>query len=569
MKKISVLVTAVGGDIGDNIVKCLQDREPSLTIYGSDMDPYAFGRVRVKEFFCPTPAVKESEYAAFLAEIIKQKKIRYIFPSSEAEIEYFHRNRAKYLSQNVHVMINNPLILDNFSDKYQTSLFLKDKGVDFPRTFLLNEYNNQLPFPVLIKKRKSSGSKIVLIVNNPEEMQFYRKKYLKEDLIVQEYIGHKDEEYTIGVFSDGKNTHCIGLRRYLASDAGITRFAELVYDPEINALGCKVAQLTGLEGCLNIQVRKTDKGFIPFEINPRISGTSYIRHYFGFKDVQWWLDMKEGRPIQYVPKFERGFAVRAVREVFLDLEEKECDASLPLDFKIDKWDSYFFKRKIARLRITEPVKDFSKELERLVAKVKKDKARFFIVKSVCDKTMEKVFLKYGFKKYGISIDLAFDKEKAPPIKFSENVPIRPYQSEDLPAIRTIAKDGFRWSYFYKCGFGDSSKVDQYYPQWIENLSNDPDCTIFVAEEKGRVVGFNALKINRETQEGRIVLIATDTKSREKGIGRALVRASLYNGPEYIRKLYAMTQMNNIKAIEFYHHMGFKDVRKESIFCIKF
>lgn len=318
MRNLSILVTGIGGDIGENIVKCLKETNYRLKIYGCDMDRYASGRRRVTEFF-QSPHAKKKEYTEFLKEILRSRKIDYIFPSSETEIEYFNKNRNLFNDLKVDVIINNKVILDNFMDKYRTSLFLKKRGLPYTRTFLIDEYKDEFGFPLIMKKRRGSGSKIVLVVNNGKELKFYRDKYKDEDLIVQEYLGNVNEEYTLGVFSDGRQSHCIAFRRYLSSDVGITRFAELTLDKDIEQVGRRIAEVTDLRGSLNIQARKTENGFVPFEINPRISGTVYVRHRFGFKDVKWWLDLKEKKTITYTPRYKYGIGVRAISEVFYDL----------------------------------------------------------------------------------------------------------------------------------------------------------------------------------------------------------------------------------------------------------
>jgi len=315
LKQIRILVTGAGGDIGFNIIKCLKDADYNLFILGCDIDPYAMGRTMVKKFLKAPKALNEEKYLDFIKNTIKKYRIEYIYPSTEIEIEFFHRNR-EYFDKTA-VFINNPFIIDTFLDKYKTINFLKNNGLSYPTTFLIEDYNNQLDFPLLIKHRRSWGGKGLLIIRDSKEFEFYRKRIT--DAIVQEYIGTDDEEYTAGVFSNGKNIYSICFRRQLGYGS-LTKFAQLVHENEIEHLVEKIARICHLEGSINIQFRKTKKGVIPFEINPRISSTVYFRHYFGFQDVKWWLDMKENKPIDYRLKYKKGIGVRTIGEVFFDLE---------------------------------------------------------------------------------------------------------------------------------------------------------------------------------------------------------------------------------------------------------
>ena len=319
MKVLSVLVTGVGGDIGENIIKCLNESSYDLRIYGCDMAYYASGRERVEEFFHSPSATNKREYTEFLKNIVLNKQIDYIFPSSEVELEFFNENAGIFRDINACIIINSKEVLDNFLDKYSTSIFFREHGLPFARTFLVKEYSGDLSYPLIMKKNKGSGSKVVLIIKSDEELVFYTEKYKDDDMIIQEYLGNPDEEYTIGIFADGINCYSIAFRRYLSSDVGVTIYAELTIDKDIEKLGNAIAHAVNLEGAINVQVRKTDRGYIPFEINPRISGTAYVRHRFGFKDVQWCLDLEENQAIEYSPLYKSGIAIRTIKEVFYDL----------------------------------------------------------------------------------------------------------------------------------------------------------------------------------------------------------------------------------------------------------
>ena len=316
-KQIRVLVTGAGGDIGFNIIRCLKDTEYNLYLLGCDIDPYAIGRKEVEKFLKAPKALDEEKYFEFIENTVKKYNVRYIYPTTEAEIEFFDRNREYFDNCGAVVFINNSFIVNTFLDKYETVNFLKNNGLPYPATFLIENYNNQLNFPVLIKARKSWGGKGLLIINDSEELEFYKKRIA--NAIVQEYIGTEDEEYTVGVFSDGKNVYSICFRRYLGYGS-LTKFAQLIHDNEIRGLVEKIADACQLEGSINVQFRKTTEGYVPFEINPRISSTVYFRHYFGFQDVKWWLDLKENTQIEYKLKYKKGIGVRTVGEIFFELE---------------------------------------------------------------------------------------------------------------------------------------------------------------------------------------------------------------------------------------------------------
>jgi len=316
-KRMRVLVTGVGGDIGSSVIKCLEDSGYALELLGCDIDPYAAGRKEVENFLNAPKAVDEENYLKFVMNAIEQYEIEFIYPTTEAEIEFFDRKREYFDKCGAVVFINNSFIINTFLDKYETVKFLKKNGLPYPATFLLEEYDNQLNFPLLIKTQRGWGGKELLRIKDTEELEFYQKR--TANAVVQEDIGIEDEEYTVGVFSDGTNVYSICFHRYLGYGS-LSKFVQLVHSNEIESFVEKIARASQLEGSINVQFRKAKDGYIPFEINPRLSSTVYFRHYFGFQDVKWWLDLKQNKPIEYKLRYERGVGVRTVGEVFFELE---------------------------------------------------------------------------------------------------------------------------------------------------------------------------------------------------------------------------------------------------------
>ena len=56
-----------------------------------------------------------------------------------------------------------------------------------------------------------------------------------------------------------------------------------------------VAHRLQLRGSINVQLRKTTRGPVIFEINPRFSSTVMFRHQLGFTDLLWSLQEARGQ----------------------------------------------------------------------------------------------------------------------------------------------------------------------------------------------------------------------------------------------------------------------------------
>ncbi|MFH1369592.1 MAG: ATP-grasp domain-containing protein [Elusimicrobiota bacterium] len=317
-KRRTILITSVGGDIGQSIIKCVRDSMPADRIIGCDIDLFAAGKHFADRFYVCPRAADKSKYKRFILNLVKTAKVDYVLPVSEPEIFFFDSNRDIFKDSKVQILINKHGLVKTFFDKYATAVFLKQNGLPYPKTYLLSKYKNQLKFPMLIKPRWGWGGKGAVHVRNNSELRFHRKK--TDNAIVQEILGTPENEYTATVFSDGKKYFSIAFRRQLGYGS-LTKVAELINDRDISRISERIAKKAGLFGSVNIQFRKTSKGYVPFEVNPRISSTVYFRHYFGFSDVYWWINSSEKRKISFRLKYRKGVAVRCLNEIFLDLKK--------------------------------------------------------------------------------------------------------------------------------------------------------------------------------------------------------------------------------------------------------
>jgi carbamoyl-phosphate synthase large subunit len=320
-KTVKILVTGIGGDIGMGIIRCLQEIKYHSFLLGCDINKYPAGKNFVDDFFIAPSALYKENYIISIMDMCKKHNINFLIPSTEQEIKVIDENRNLFKAFNINILINNKYIIDTFMDKDKTIEFFNNNGFLYPRTYSINEYKGELKYPFIMKLKETRGGKGVFIINDKLDFEYYKSRY--ENSIIQEIIGNIDEEYTIGVFSDGSKTYNIAFRRYLGFGS-LSRYVELIKDNHIDLLANNISNATKLIGCFNIQVRKDKSGnYIPFEINPRLSSTIYFRNFFGFTDLKWWLDLYLGNEIKYTLKYSKGIGIRTLNEVFFELEQSE------------------------------------------------------------------------------------------------------------------------------------------------------------------------------------------------------------------------------------------------------
>ena len=303
--KKKVLVAGIGlGSLGLELLKCLR-LDDSFTVYGADIEKNAYGHFdsRFAETFTVRSSPTES-YCDDLIRICHEKDIKYITPGAEATNKIICLHQDRFHDEGIFPLVNSLRVFNICSNKVQCNEFLKSNALSSIDTVLvpnggsLNEFSR---FPCGVRPATySGGSNLVFIAENIEEARFF-VGYLASreiDSCVQEYIDSSDE-FTVGVLSspEGKILSSIALKRNLSSKLSrLLSYGDRIISsgwsqgrieqfPNICKQAEQIALALGSTWALNIQGRVKDGVFVPFEINPRYSGTSYFRAMSGVNEI--------------------------------------------------------------------------------------------------------------------------------------------------------------------------------------------------------------------------------------------------------------------------------------------
>ncbi len=344
---IVILVTAVGGGaVGRQIVKALQMSELPLRIVVTDASPFAFGLTKAERAYV-VPLANDPNYIDTLLEICAHEGVQFLAPGFEAELECVSANRARFEAAGVRLLINDAQVIDLCQDKWRTFEFLRDQAFPYAESWLIEsktDLEQITTFPVVVKPALGGGgSRYVYIARDCRELEMYASLLLRDRQVtmVQEYVGTSDEEYTVGVLTTptGELVGSIALRR-LILEAISTKlripaldgthsltissgFSQGVIDeyPDVRATCEAIAARLGSRGPLNIQCRKTKRGVVAFEINPRLSGTTSIRALVGFNEPEALIRYHLTGETTSLANYRRGYAFRELRERFVSFEQ--------------------------------------------------------------------------------------------------------------------------------------------------------------------------------------------------------------------------------------------------------
>jgi carbamoyl-phosphate synthase large subunit len=154
--------------------------------------------------------------------------------------------------------------------------------------------------------------------------------------IAQEYIPHEAGEFTVGVLSapDGAVLGAIAMKRVFPAKISVlargtdflissgTSQGHIGEYPDICSTAREMARALGSTGPMNIQGRlRPDGRFVPFEINPRFSATTYLRALAGFNEVDHHVSLLIGKTPAAPLLIRPGWYLRSLTELYVPDEE--------------------------------------------------------------------------------------------------------------------------------------------------------------------------------------------------------------------------------------------------------
>ncbi|WP_119067948.1 GNAT family N-acetyltransferase [Aggregatilinea lenta] len=133
--------------------------------------------------------------------------------------------------------------------------------------------------------------------------------------------------------------------------------------------------------------------------------------------------------------------------------------------------------------------------------------------------------------------------------------IRPWKPDDLPILRKVARVSYRDSRFYFDERFPEAQCDALYETWIEKSCSGYAEQVLVAEYQGAAAGYISCHIRDGV--GDIGLVGVDERAQGRGLGRALVVASLdWFKSQGLERVTVVTQGRNIPAQRLYQRCGF-------------
>jgi|GEM_PF-372861 len=336
--KISVLIPGIGaGSLGLEIAKALRHAR-GYRLIGTDIAETAYG-LYDKECFDHTYLIRRlppQQYAEQLLEIALRDEVDAVAPGAEEVHRILAENREIFERRGILVMLNTRKVIGMCGDKSTVFAFLRQRDITVPDTRNIvsdEDVEGFASYPCVVKPDSmSGGSNLVFIAENPQEAVFL-VRYLRKrgyNSTLQQYITCL-REFTAGVLSapTGEVLGSVAMERLLDNKLSYKlRYGGRVISsgwsqgridnfPEVRAQAERIATALNSKWAMNIQGRLNEDGvFLPFDINPRHSGTTYLRALAGFNEPHLLLQhffnhthppVDALRPGHYLRGFEEKF----------------------------------------------------------------------------------------------------------------------------------------------------------------------------------------------------------------------------------------------------------------------
>lgn len=266
MKKVNVLF--LGGakrvSLAEHLIKAGKRLDLEIVIFSYELDE----RVPLASIGTILKGKKWSDADLFsdLHNQINTNDISIVLPFVDPAIEVAEMLKAG--NDSLFIPTCSKDICHIMFDKVLSERWFVEKGLPIPPSY---SKDDKLSFPVIVKPRRGSASKGILVIDNAEQ---WGKLQNKEDYVIQQYIADR-EEYTVDCYvtTSGKIISIVPRLR-IQTAGGEVMNSETRRDKDLIDISERVLKSGDFKGPVTIQFlrdKKTGATYI-MEINPRLGG---------------------------------------------------------------------------------------------------------------------------------------------------------------------------------------------------------------------------------------------------------------------------------------------------------
>jgi dTDP-4-amino-4,6-dideoxy-D-galactose acyltransferase len=227
---------------------------------------------------------------------------------------------------------------------------------------------------------------------------------------------------------------------------------------------------------------------------------------------------------------------------------------MPVLCEILEWDTSFFGRRIGRLVARRLSAATLVNLDDWVARNQIEGVYFLC--EAADAESIALAEQHKFHLADIRVTLENCQPGAERICANEDLLVRRACSEQMEALKAIARSSHTDTRFYQDPHFQPSQCDGLYETWLEQSCTGDANMVLAAELGGKVAGYITCHLDSDVV-GRIGLFAVAESARGHGVGTALIRAALgWFSDERRSRVTVVTQGRNVRGQRTYERCGF-------------
>lgn len=219
-----------------------------------------------------------------------------------------------------------------------------------------------------------------------------------------------------------------------------------------------------------------------------------------------------------------------------------------------EWDSQFFGKRIARMRVPRLDEESATEIERWC--VAEGIECLYFLADFSDKKTALLAQEWGFHFVDVRMTLTKVVSNMNSESSAVGFTIRGAVDADIPALRAIARNAHHDSRFYYDAHFPPEKCNEMYETWIEKSVRGWARRVLVADAGRGPEGYLTCNL-QQSGGGEIGLVGVAEAARGRGVGKSLVREGLQwfaqNGATVVS---VVTQGRNASAQRLYQKCGF-------------
>lgn len=286
---MNILICSVGRRVQliDSFKKELN--EIGGKVFAVDCDPTAPALYHA-DFYEIVPRIDHPEYISVLKSLCQKYHIKGILSLIDPELTLLASHKEEFKKEGVQVLVSDRDVIDICFDKFLTHIFLESEGLPSVPTYISLEKvkealnKGKLQFPLIVKPRNGSASIGVQLVGNWHEL--HQLLEVNNQFIVQPYM--TGDEYCVECYVDlltMENSDLFSKRKFNMR-AGETDKSIVVKDRMLHQMTEKLLFALKPVGPIDIDLFKTERGYVISEINPRFGGGYPYAYAMGHNFIQ-------------------------------------------------------------------------------------------------------------------------------------------------------------------------------------------------------------------------------------------------------------------------------------------